>query len=157
MFTLDDFTEKVTRTAKAAAKKSGDIVEITKLNISIGTEEDKIEKIYKKIGKEIFNRYQDIDQLPVDIKSYCAEIQQHIENITQMRNKINELRKIKYCPSCNYELEYDAAYCSKCGTKQEEPEIKKEGQAEDEIICESCGKKLHKEDIFCSFCGTKVK
>lgn len=156
MSILDNITDKVTKTAKAAAKKSGDIVEVTKLNISIGAEEDKIEKLYKQIGKEVFNKYQDIEQIPVDIKSYCEEIQKHMENIAQMRNKINELRKIKYCPSCNHEIDYDALYCPKCGAKQGEPTENKENEVENERKCPSCGKKLSEGDEFCSFCGTKV-
>ena len=44
MSVLENFTKKVTETAKAAAKKSGDIVEVTKLSVAINTEEDKIEQ-----------------------------------------------------------------------------------------------------------------
>ena len=42
MSVLDNFTRKVSDTAKAAAKKSGNVVELTRLNMNIGAEEEKI-------------------------------------------------------------------------------------------------------------------
>jgi len=51
---IKDLTRKVTDTARVAAKKSSDMVEITKLNFSIGSEEDKIKKIYMQIGETVY-------------------------------------------------------------------------------------------------------
>ena len=47
-----DLGKKVSEAAQTAVKKSGELVEITKLNMSIGSEEEKINEII-----ELLDRY----------------------------------------------------------------------------------------------------
>ena len=44
---LDNISKRVSEVAQVAAKKSSEVVEITKLNMSINTEEDKVQKLYE--------------------------------------------------------------------------------------------------------------
>mgnify|MGYP001195673345 CR=1 FL=1 len=53
MSVIDNITKKVSDTAKAAAKKSGSVIEVTRLNLNIGSEEEKIRRIYADIGRQI--------------------------------------------------------------------------------------------------------
>lgn len=122
MSVLDNITRKVTDTAKAAAKKSGSVVEVTKLNMSINTEEDKIRKIYTEIGKQLYSDYSEGKIVGERLLEYCTKIDEVINSIEEMREKILELRNVKACPNCGMELDMDMVYCYKCGRKQDEPE-----------------------------------
>lgn len=126
MSIFDNIGKKVSETAKTAAKRSGDIVEATKLNISIATEEDKIKRVYSEIGKVIYKSYAAGEEVPQSVKEYCDKIKSIEKNIEDMKQKILELRDVKACPECKTELHVDMAYCHKCGAKQEISERKAE-------------------------------
>lgn len=51
----------------------------------------------------------------------------------------------RFCINCGAELIEGAAFCPKCGTKQEAKQV-----------CANCGKSLETGQIFCPFCGTKI-
>lgn len=118
MSVFNNLTKKVSETAKAAAKKSGDIVEMTKLNMSIGTEEDKIKKTYAEIGKKIYDLFAAGAEIPEDVKEQCEAIGTYEKNIEELKQKILEYKNIKVCASCGFELDSQAMFCSKCGAKQ---------------------------------------
>ena len=151
---FENLTKRVTDTAKAAAKKSGDIVEVTKLNMSIGTEEDKIETVYTEIGKAVYDIYTKGEDVGEEFRDLCEKIRTHQKNIEEIKQKILELKNVKLCPSCSTELELDIAFCPKCGTKQEIPQPKAEEPKEK--ICPSCGVVNVPEFMFCGKCGTKL-
>jgi hypothetical protein len=118
MSVFSGITQKVSNTAKAAAKKSNDIVEVTKLHMSISAEEDKIKKLYGEIGKALYESYERGEPIGDAFKDSCAQIQSISENIKQMKQKILELKNLKACSNCSAELDADVIYCPRCGTKQ---------------------------------------
>lgn len=120
MSVLDNFTKKVTDTAKAAAKKSGSVVEVTRLNMNIGTEEEKVRKIYSDMGKQLYEDYTEGKIVGEKLLGFCEKIDEIIGGIDGMREKILELRNVKACPNCSMELDIEMVYCYKCGRKQEE-------------------------------------
>lgn len=123
MSVLDNITKRVTDTAKAAAKKSGSVVEITRLNMSISAEEEKIRKIYTEMGKQLYEDYIE-GKIPGEkLLAQCVKIDEIMKGINEMRDKILELKNIKACPNCGMELDVEMEYCYKCGKKQEEPQM----------------------------------
>ncbi|HHV28382.1 zinc ribbon domain-containing protein [Acetivibrio mesophilus] len=131
---IKDFTRKVTDTAKVAAKKSSDMVEITKLNFNIGSEEDKIKKTYTQIGEIVYHSYEKGEEIPQDLKELCEKVVATKKSIEKMRQQILSLKNIKICPTCKEELPEEVAFCPKCGTKQEVvvPVVQEE-KAEDNV------------------------
>ena len=126
MSVLDNLTKKVTDTAKAAAKMSGSVVEVTRLNMNINAEEEKVRKIYSDMGKQLYEDYTEGKSVGDKILEYCVKIDEIIATIDEMREKILELRNIKACPNCGMELDIEMEYCYKCGRKQDDavaPEI----------------------------------
>lgn len=122
MSVFDSFTKKVASTAKAAAKKSSELVEVTKLNMSIGTEEENIKKIYTEIGKAVYEKYAKGEAIDNIFIGQCERIVEIEKNIEEMKKKILDMKNTKLCPNCSAELEKDVAFCPKCGAKQDIPE-----------------------------------
>jgi hypothetical protein len=118
MSVFENLSRKVTDTAKAAAKKSSEVVEVTKLNMSIGTEEDKIKKVYTEIGKSVYEVFTKGEEVNEAFKVQCELISSYEENIKEMRLKILDLKELKVCPTCGVKMEADILFCSKCGAKQ---------------------------------------
>lgn len=154
MSILDDLTKKVTTTAKAVSKKSGDIYEITKLNLNISTEEEKILKTYSEIGETVYLSYKKegkIDEKINEIIEKIGIITSSEETISQIKKKILELKNLKCCASCSREIEYGVLYCPGCGAKQEVQEEKMYEKA-----CPSCGTTNGKDYIYCIKCGASL-
>lgn len=154
---LDSFGRKAKEAAQEVAKRSGELVEVTKLNINISNEEEKIRKLYLKMGKKIYETYK--DQQPVDneFEETCKEIDAIFENIENMKQKILEIKNIKRCGECGKELAQDAAFCIKCGAKQPEqttqPIEEKDTTAK---VCPVCNEPIDVEADFCTKCGAKI-
>lgn len=119
MSVFDSISKKVSDTAKTAAKKSCELVEVTKLSLSVGTEEDKIVKIYTDIGKAIYDSYNRGEAIDEKFIEKCEQAKSIEQSIKEIKFKIQELKEVKECTNCGEELELDAVFCAKCGTKQE--------------------------------------
>jgi hypothetical protein len=124
---LDSITRRVTDTARAAAKISGSVVEVTRLNLSINAEEEKIKKLYTEIGKQLYEEYTEGKPVSGELLRKCVTIDEIIASIIEMKEKILELKNVKACPNCETVLDIEMEYCHKCGRKQEE----RSGEAED--------------------------
>ncbi len=159
MSILDDLTKKVSTTAKAVSKKSGDIVEVTKLNMAIGTEEEKIQKAYFEMGKAVYDAYTKNEEIDGASKEIYEKIKTYESNIKELKDKVLEHKSLKVCPSCNTELDIEIAFCPKCGTKQEIPQPKEETEVVEEApkdrACPICGLANSPDAAFCSKCGAK--
>ena len=116
---FDDFSKKATDAAKYATKKTGDIIEQSKLNITIGALEGDIKDIYVSLGKAIYDQYINGDEISDDLIEYCKEIDDKVEEIRENREKINEIKKVVQCSNCKAENAETFEYCPYCGHKQD--------------------------------------
>ncbi|MDO8685450.1 MAG: zinc ribbon domain-containing protein [Clostridiales bacterium] len=154
---LDNLGKKVSEAAQAAAKKSGELVEITKTNININGEEDKIEKKQQQMGKLVYEKFQATGSIDEEFAGLCNEITAHMETVKNLRQKIMEIKNIKSCTGCGAELERTAMFCAKCGTRQEVPEASSVPfQAAPSQLCPACGAAVPPGTAFCTACGAKV-
>ncbi len=160
MTLFDSFTRKVTDKARAAARKSSELVEATKLKMSISVEEDKIEKLYGEIGKAVYESYCAGKEVSDEVRELCDRIEAHFAAIEDMKKKIMELSRIKKCPACGAEIDLDVAFCPRCGEKQPEPEPEPEPEETREEqgpkVCASCGTENFPGSNFCRECGAKL-
>lgn len=155
---LENLGKTISGAAQTAAKKSGEMVEITKINMSIGSEEDKIEKLQTEIGKKVYDS--SVAGTPIsldDFKDMCNEITERSNTIKDLKAKILEVKSIKLCTSCGAELEREVQFCNKCGTKQEVVEAPEAAAPAEEPKCPKCSAPLAADAAFCGSCGEKLK
>ncbi len=154
---LENLGKKIGETAQAAAKKSSEIVEVTKLNANISSEEDKIQKLYTQMGKAAYQKFSETGNTEEYLREACEQVVAHEQNIKALREKIAEVKGIKTCSGCGAEMERMQIFCSKCGTRndilQAAPE---EAAAAPAPACPSCGASLVPGAVFCTNCGTKL-
>ncbi len=90
---LDNVREKAAEVAQAAARKTKQLAEIAKSNVSIYTEEDKIKKAYAELGKLYYRDYvvgeerDEAEYLPL-----CRQIDEAKQNIADLQDYIEELK-----------------------------------------------------------------
>lgn len=159
---FENIGKRVSEAAQVAAKKSSELVEVTKLNSSISSEENKIRELYQQIGKSVYQKFVIGEEVIPEVNDTCLEIQTREKTIDDLKEKIHEIKNIRLCEQCGAELDRDTAFCSKCGAKQEP--IKPPEQAEENVeeqktspgLCESCGCAVDEGSAFCSNCGAKI-
>lgn len=130
---VSKITKKMGDGAMSIARKSSDIVEITKLNSLISSEEERVERELTQIGRVLFEKFTTGEQIDSDLSERCNNVAIMKNNIAEYKQKILELKGIKYCPNCGLQLSIDIKFCPECGAKQEMPKI----ETENEENCEN--------------------
>lgn len=107
----------VTKTAKDAAKASGELVEQTKLKLKAVDLKDEIESRYTKIGE----LYYGVAEYDLDdgekISALTDEIRELKEALEEVEAEIKRNKEILRCTECQAVNEKDDVYCRKCGNK----------------------------------------
>lgn len=114
---FDELGQKVSKAAQVAAEKSGEIVEITKINANISSEESKVKALYAEMGKICYEQYEKGEVLSAQFITLCDEIKKHKETIADCRQKLSDAKNVQYCPNCGKENQKNSAFCSGCGQK----------------------------------------
>ena len=153
---FENISKKVGEVASTAAKKSGDLVEVTKLNMNIGAEEDKIQKLYTKMGKTVSESYCSGSEPDGNFAEDCEAIKAHEKTIESLKAKVREIKNASTCSNCGAEVNKASAFCPKCGSRvdtvpqqtRQEPSGK---------TCPNCNAPLDEGAEFCTGCGSKVE
>ncbi|MCL2060407.1 MAG: zinc-ribbon domain-containing protein [Oscillospiraceae bacterium] len=118
MTDFESAMKKVADVLHAAARKSGEILENTKMSYNISMERDKITKIQNKIGEKFYKIFKDGGAVPEHIVDDLAAIAAIEETIRTMEKTIADSKPFKFCSDCGAKLELNDIYCAKCGAKQ---------------------------------------
>lgn len=110
---------KVTHATHTVAKKSTELVEITKLKVAISDTEASINKTMRQMGEALYEAYKTGAESYTSLEENCEEIDAAYARIEELQARISELKNAKVCPNCKKEMEREAAFCSGCGEKFE--------------------------------------
>jgi ribosomal protein L40E len=154
---LSKIAKTVSDQASVATKKANEALEIAKINSSIKSEQEKIEKIQAEIGKIVLNKFENGEDICPEAIESCKNINAIKELIETLNQKIVIIKNVKVCPNCKAEVVLNAPFCNKCGAKQELPVIQEDEVIVEKLTCPNCGAKITEETDFCSFCGTKIE
>lgn len=117
MALFNNLGRKIEGIAQNAAKKSGEMVELKKINTNINAEEESIKQLYGEIGKYCFEKFGNGTENDAAILELCQKIKIHQENIRFYKERINTIKNIVVCPACENKIEIGSAFCNKCGAK----------------------------------------
>lgn len=112
---FDKFSEKVVGVGNDLSQKAKEVSSVVSLKNQIRGEQNKIEEIYKRIGKKYFeeNSNKQDDVYAEDMASILAAQ----AGIKTLNDQIREIKGIKVCSLCGTEVEGNASFCTKCGAK----------------------------------------
>lgn len=103
--------------AQSAAQKSGEVMEITKLNMNIKTEKEAKEALYRELGEFYFKKQTTGEFSEEIVNKLCEQIKIHAENIVFYQEKVNKIKNMIICPICGQGVERDNQFCGKCGAE----------------------------------------
>ena len=116
MSLLDSVKKAVTRTAKDAAKASGELVEQTKLKLKAIEIKDEIDKRYTKIGELYYATVEYELDCGDRMEALVSELKALKSDLENVETEIKKNRKIIKCSSCDSENDAESSYCANCGT-----------------------------------------
>jgi len=153
---LSKIGKSISEGAANAAKKSGNLVELTKLNMAISGEEDKIKALFTELGEALQDKHEKGEEVSEELLKTCKKIDEIKANIEELKKKIVDLKDVVLCPGCGTELPQETLFCPKCGTKQLPIKPKEEAKVP-ENCCPACKKEVEDGTVFCPHCGHKIK
>lgn len=158
----DDISKKVSRGTKVVTKKSGELLEVTKIKMDVASERDKIGELYEEIGKMMYRDYKSGGLKHREAAEKCQLIDEHNYRIKKLNRKIVQIKGGSLCKKCGEVVEADQRYCHSCGRELEStPRVIDEGEdykveVENGSVCEKCGALTQEGSEFCPDCGNKV-
>ena len=123
---FDNLGKKASAAYDATAEKTGKIAKEAKLKMKINENKSDINDIYKEIGRKVYEKHvreENID-IKTDLEEECTKIDVLSAEIETCLKSILELKEKKQCEKCHAEIDLDSTFCSKCGAKQSEVEVK---------------------------------
>ncbi len=145
--------DNVGRMAHNAVTKSKEMAEITRLNLEISNQEQKIKELYTSAGEYLLNNPQLVDAQDETFSQKRESLAQLQEKIEQSRQALLDVRNINVCPSCGAEVNRSSRFCDRCGTEMVRTALDHE---EAKPTCPSCGAEVEGGSAFCGACGAKL-
>lgn len=118
---FDKIGKKASETYKVTAEKTGKLAKEAKLRIKMNEDKAEINDLYKQIGKKVYEKHviDDVINIKEELEEECTKIDVLSQEIENMLKEILTLKDRKQCSNCFEQIEKEAIYCPKCGTKQE--------------------------------------
>lgn len=133
---FDNWVNKAKSGAQVAGQKAGELVEITKLTVELNEKNAGVTKLYTEMGQMVYDAYTNGDASTDQLNEKCAAVDALLAEAKVLKEKINQLKKVKICEKCGGENPSDNQYCAKCGDKLPETP-KEEIVVEDYVVQEA--------------------
>ncbi|MCL2311486.1 MAG: hypothetical protein FWC41_03190 [Firmicutes bacterium] len=115
---FEKFYIKCKSAVSKLGKKTGDLVDVSKLKIKIVEHKDKIDKKLCMMGKMVYSSKTEnktIDEHLLEI--LVNDIQNLYKEICSYECKIDKIQNKVVCCSCDFRNDSSSVYCSKCGSE----------------------------------------
>ncbi len=112
---MEKFFSDLKNTVNSAVKKSGELVELTKLKVAIADSKNAIKNRYASLGELAYLAAKGEENPASDAETLVAEIDELKATLNEQEAKAAELAKKKICSKCGKAVSDDAAFCPACG------------------------------------------
>ncbi len=132
---MERILSELKNTADKVAKKSGELVEISKVKLSIAGTKSEINTQFKALGEAVYLAQKEEYDIGADkveeIMEKLDELHERLEKLTQMNSV---LKNEKICPFCGKNNPENQSFCGSCGNKlHTEEEEAFEGEVVEDI------------------------
>lgn len=133
---MEKIISEIKNTADKFARKSGELVEMSKVKLGIVSTKSEIGTNFKILGELVYKAQKD------DTSSDTAKIEEVIAKINELYEKLDELTEVsaalkneKVCAYCGKSNPIDQLFCGGCGQKfPVDDEPAQEGEVIDDIM-----------------------
>lgn len=159
------FFDKISEMAKNVGDKTGDMIEVTKLNSQISDAEKRIVDQKKAIGEYCWTQYIANVQLDPEVAKMCAAIKEDEALIAKTHAEIRSIKADKAaapvvveagllrCQDCGTPNPEGTKFCQNCGVELELPAPAAPVEV---ATCPACGTQNPVGTRFCQECGVDM-
>ena len=122
MGTLDDIINKAKDVANDLGHRANDVVEVSKLRLSVVSLGSDIDKVYQKLGLMIYEMVKAGTSNQELVNGCVAEIDALKAKLEEVNQKIDALKNVRRCDSCGNAVDITAQFCPMCGSLLHKPE-----------------------------------
>ncbi len=113
---MEKFFSEIKNTADKVAKKSGELVELSKVKLNILNTKSNIDTAFKSLGELIYRSQKDEDENSAEkLEALIADIDALYEKLSDYEDVVADLTNKKICPDCHKSTDNNAQFCSHCG------------------------------------------
>ena len=123
--------ENAEKIAREVAKRTSKAITYTKLSFAVNEAENKIKDVYTEIGKALYAMHLDGTEKDDSFTSSFEQLDKLNEELELINAKIAELKNSVKCGECGAYNNYDAEFCTKCGSHIDRSEEESEEDIED--------------------------
>ena len=109
--------EAAGKAAQNVGKKTGEVVEVTKLNLKIFDLNTEIEVLYKALGRMVYDTHAGKEVNAEELDEKIAAIDEKKALIAEIKEKVAEKKTITKCPNCGRECDKNDSFCRTCGAQ----------------------------------------
>lgn len=152
MALIDQLGKMITNTGQEAATKARNFADIAKLNSSIDSLRQEINRLSMELGKVYYEKHKN-DEIFAEAPEQMAAIRNAYAEISKYQEQIDQIKGVGKCPNCGASTPADSVFCSSCGAKLvHETAIPTEGKT-----CPQCHATVGPNDLFCMACGADLR
>ena len=118
---FEDLGKKLTKVGEAAAEKTKEVAEFTKVNEKNLDTQNKLDKAYKKKKKRYLELHPANEE--DEMKSAVEAVYGLEDQLKELRKQLQDLKGTLKCEICGAECAAEAVFCSKCGAELKKEEI----------------------------------
>lgn len=119
---MEKFLYDLKNTVDGAVKKSGELIELTKIKMAMNDTKNDIREKVIRLGELTYFATKGEDMPGYDADELVDEIDKLKQTLSEQEAKAAELTGKKICPHCKKVMEADFAFCPACGIPMEEIE-----------------------------------
>ncbi|AOY76190.1 hypothetical protein [Clostridium formicaceticum] len=116
MILIDKLSEAVYQSMHQIGKKTSEILEVNKLNLSVNKRKREIEELYEELGAYVYQYLRQYERLTrEDVDQYVNKIAYLQKDIESLEKLILSVQNIQHCANCKVEFDEEISYCPLCG------------------------------------------
>lgn len=113
----DDLFATAKSVTNSAAKKTDELVKISKLKMTSAQINGDIKTAYERLGRTVYDGIKADTDNPSAIARAVGEVDDLYRQLESVTAKLEELQDIRRCPKCDEKNKDDAVFCAKCGAR----------------------------------------
>lgn len=113
---FDEFLDKAKALAAAAGKKTGEVVEVSKLKIQAVQINSDIQKAYERLGSIQYEKEKTGADNSDLVKVCISEIDALLAELADLNERIADTKSAARCPNCGAQNPEEAIFCARCGS-----------------------------------------
>lgn len=120
MGTFDDIMLKAKEIADIAGKKTGEVLNYSKLKVGMCNTTSDLNKAYQRLGAIVYDMTKNDLQEPELVDRCIDEIDMLKSRCDEIRDQMAEMKDHRICPTCGYKCSTEAKFCPSCGSPMDD-------------------------------------